>query len=238
MNPKLTFSSLLIALVSLIGAAYGQGGCDPDSLAKVLDSAKILGAGYHYSVKMENDIVKVSTTMMGEVDDKDYKINTILIAKRVMDYCGDKGITKVRVYYRDPLKPMFYISALVRSGDIKAFGSKLTSRDELLSSIDLVKKLEPRMKPLVVQTKSDIGLAVNMLNRRVDALAARNVDVNSLKSISQKISMMQLWNSPFNEMCDQIVNLQQKLGEVELAHPAPRNSPRPYYPGLIIRKAP
>lgn len=107
-----------------------------DDLVKVVEKAKILSPEYQVRASVGAGEAQISTYRNPKAGDKDCKIDAVLIAKEVMQ-ADPSGITRVIVRFYDTTNVSRFREVSVRQGDVKAFGSRQMSPDELLSSIDI-----------------------------------------------------------------------------------------------------
>lgn len=122
--------------VSIPGFSQSHKSMTPEAVAAALEKSEILGIHHSFAVETRDGNVKVVTPVIPQATNDDYKINAVLVAKKVAEIYG-RSIPKVKVVfvYKDGSGRRF--SAVVRDGDIKAFGSGLESKEQLLASIDL-----------------------------------------------------------------------------------------------------
>lgn len=83
----------------------------------------------------ENNEVSMATYAGIKADDKDLKIDAVMLAKSLTD--ADSDISKVRVSFYNTQRTSFR-SITVRNSDIKAFGTGLVDKDSLLRGLDVV----------------------------------------------------------------------------------------------------
>lgn len=104
-------------------------------VVNAIEAAHVFDQSTRLSVRISGDTVDVSTYRDEKENENDRKINAVLVAKAVIDSTGD-SIVRVNVYYygRD-LSSFQQVS--VSAGDVKAYGSGQTSREQLLSSLTL-----------------------------------------------------------------------------------------------------
>lgn len=129
----------IIAIVSLLASAPGALALTPLDVEKLVRREKILPAGAQITSRVEGTDVHISTVPDKNLVDQieKYKINAVFMAKAVMT--ADKNILRVVVRFYDKNETEQYTEITVRSADIKAFGSGLTTEDELLTSLQVEK---------------------------------------------------------------------------------------------------
>lgn len=129
-------SSLSAAI--LMSSAFTASACaaiSPENLSKAIEDAKILGPDYKITATFAGQEAVVSTYLnrASKDQEKDCKIDAVLIAKKVMELDSDKVRVKVRFYTFDQKS---YQELTVTAGDIAAFGSGSISQDKLLASLE------------------------------------------------------------------------------------------------------
>lgn len=100
----------------------------------LIEKSKIVGADAHVQARVGPGEVALSLYRNPKANDKDCKIDAILMAKALMD-AEPKTITKVKVRFYDPANRTSYREVNVGTGVVKAFGQGRVSTDELLSSV-------------------------------------------------------------------------------------------------------
>lgn len=106
-----------------------------NDIVTAIEAAHVFDQSTRLSVRVNGDTVDVSTYRDEKENENDRKINAVLVAKAVLDAAGE-SVVRVNVYYygRD-LSSFQQVS--VSAGDVKAYGSGQTSREQLLSSLTL-----------------------------------------------------------------------------------------------------
>lgn len=130
---------LCIIAISLFASAPGALALTPLDVEKLVRKEKILPAGAQITSRVEGTDVHISTVPDKNLVDQieKYKINAVFMAKAVMT--ADKNILRVVVRFYDKNETEQFTEITVRSADIKAFGSGLTTEDELLTSLQVEK---------------------------------------------------------------------------------------------------
>jgi len=99
-----------------------------------IDKAQVLPPGTSMSVAVNGKAVTIATYRNQLANERDCKIDAVLIAKTIMDLApSDVGSVTVDFYGRSDLSNYEEIS--LSAGDIKAFGSGAVRKEELLSSV-------------------------------------------------------------------------------------------------------
>ncbi len=211
------FQVIVLIELAVCSQALAAKVISEDALQGELEHARILGPGAHFKVSFHGDMAVVRTSRLPGATDSDYKINAVLIAKQTMDFCG-KQITKVRVIFSDPAQHN-EILALIRQGDIKAYGSKLESKDELLSSIDLVRRNNQELStgPVIINTPADVPPVMRQIHRHIDNLASRGVDVRAFQKMYDDLENLRK-TGKLGKVAGAVVELREKLAEQEQAY--------------------
>lgn len=89
------------------------------------------------SVKINQNELTIGTYRQPGVTDKDIKIDSVMITRKIMD--SDPDIARVKVRFYDPVNRRNYQLVDVRQSDIKAFREGLVDIDTLLTGIDIHK---------------------------------------------------------------------------------------------------
>lgn len=150
----------------------------------------MLGSHCQFKARYEEEenLVKVMTAKIPDATDKDYKINAVLVGREAMNICGSK-LAKVRVVFagEDGSAKV----ALIRAGDVKAFGSRLESEDVLLSSIDLEDRHPPSSgdfkRQEIESNPRSIMSALLRSRMEIRMLAARRVEVSKFKEMAVSV---------------------------------------------------
>lgn len=136
--PKLAFSFLLTCAMSLTSLQWAQAAATVSDITYAIQAAHILEPSTPFNVAVDGDKVRISTYRDSRENEKDRKINAVLMGRAVIQAAGD-AVSRVTVYfYGKDLSQYQEIS--VSSGDIKAFASGQTSQDQLLSALTLETK--------------------------------------------------------------------------------------------------
>jgi len=111
----------------------------PDDVTAAIEKAKILAPGIRVSVspsKEAKEELNITTFRNVKAEDKDCKIEAVLLAKAAMDL-GPIAVTRVQVYFYSSAMSGKYKKVTVTAGDVKAFGAGAMSQEQLLKSIDI-----------------------------------------------------------------------------------------------------
>lgn len=127
------FASILMALYPALAAI------SPDDVITAIEKAKILAPGIRVSVtqsKEAKEELNITTFRNVKAEDKDCKIEAVLMAKTAMDL-DPTSVTRVQVYFYSSAMTGKYKKVTVTAGDVKAFGAGAMSQEQLLKSIDI-----------------------------------------------------------------------------------------------------
>lgn len=124
-----TAMSMLLSSAAACFAAVSQ-----DEAAKAINKAAILAPGTDVKVRVGGDSVAVSTFRNKNANDKDTKIEALLIAKTIFDMQGNTA-SSVTTYFYNNMQPTQFRSVSVKTSDVKAFESGSMGQDELLKSL-------------------------------------------------------------------------------------------------------
>lgn len=126
-------AAILAGSTTLCYPAYAA---TPANLAKDIQDARVLAPGTRVRVRIDKDKALVSTFRNQKANDKDCKIEAVLIGKTIFDK-QENGVNSITVYFYDATNPSKYKSITVSKGDVAAFGTGQVSKSELLSSIQI-----------------------------------------------------------------------------------------------------
>lgn len=125
-----TAASLLLVQHPALAAASA------DQVTTAINKAKILAPGTQIKVRVQGEQASISTFKNERADDKDSKIDALLLGKTIFEMPGS-GITSIVVYFYNTRAMNEYRAVTIRAGDVKAFDSGAMGQDELLSSIEI-----------------------------------------------------------------------------------------------------
>lgn len=116
----------------LLPASAAITGAD---VVSAIDKSKILDASIRVNAQVTPGVVYVSTYKNPKANDKDCKIEAVLLAKTVMELDATVPRVEIRFYNQNALSKYKKIS--VSAGDVKAFASGTMSEEQLISSLVL-----------------------------------------------------------------------------------------------------
>ena len=142
---KVANITLALSLVLLQCSIPANAALSPADVANSIYKRDFLAPGTSVNVRIDKDQVFVSTYRHASSDEKDCKIDAILIARAAMDLAPNE-ISRVTSYFfgKDLSN---YQEVAVTAGDIKAFASGQSDNDQLLSSLTV--------KSVATQSASD-----------------------------------------------------------------------------------
>lgn len=130
----------LLSVATAISLSIFAGPClaavSADDIASSINKARVLAPGTQIRAKVQGEQALISTFRNERADDKDCKIEALLVGKTVFEIPGS-GITSCSVYFYNSKSPSEFKSVTIRSSDVKAFTSGQVGQDELLSSIEI-----------------------------------------------------------------------------------------------------
>jgi hypothetical protein len=133
---RASFLSIATAISFLIIQPPAMAAVTADQVTNAINKAKILAPGTQMKVRVQGEQASISTFRNERADDKDSKIDALLLGKTVFEIPGS-GITSIVVYFYSTRAANEYRAVTIRSGDVKAFDSGAMGQDELLSSIEI-----------------------------------------------------------------------------------------------------
>jgi hypothetical protein len=207
-------SCLLVVCPGVIAEPAQKFPSDQEISAR-LEKSNVLGTHCEFRAKMnvKDELLDVMTPMVKGATEKDHKINAVLVGKEAMQICGNK-LAKVRVIFRG--LDGSTAGALIRSGDVKAFGSRLESEDELLKSIDLVRRdampVAPEMGPPNNKRGLIVGLKIARL--RIFGLSKKGVGTTVFDELADSVKKS-LGAGDLEEAAKQLNELNHHLHDQE-----------------------
>jgi hypothetical protein len=135
-SSRANFLGVATAISLLLIQLPGHAAASPDQLTASIYKAKILAPGTQIKVKVQGEQALISTFRNERADDKDSKIDALLLGKTIFETPGS-GITSIVVYFYNSRAANEYKTVTIRTGDVKAFDAGQMSQDELLSSIEI-----------------------------------------------------------------------------------------------------
>jgi hypothetical protein len=132
MKVKLSVYGLLLALTLTPTPAWSVTAND---IISAIDKGKILAPSIRVNAQVRPDVVYISTYKNLKANDRDCKIEAVLLAKTVMDLAPEIPRVEVRFYEQTSLNRFKQIS--ISAGDVKAFASGSIKEDQLLNGLVL-----------------------------------------------------------------------------------------------------
>ncbi len=118
----------------VMAAAFNLTDAD---VVNALEKAKILAPSIRINARVSQDEVMVATYKNPKAEDKDCKIEAVLIAKEVMELAPGE-VPRVTVYFYSSSALSRYKQVAVTAGDVKAFATGSLSKEELMASIKVI----------------------------------------------------------------------------------------------------
>jgi hypothetical protein len=136
--PKFALPLVLACTISLNAMQSVSAAATVNDITDAIQAAHVLDSSTPFRVAVEGDKLRISTFRDPHENERDRKIDAVLMARAALQASGD-SISRVTVYfYGKDLSQ--YQEVSVSAGDIKAFASGQTSQDQLLSAITLESK--------------------------------------------------------------------------------------------------
>lgn len=132
MKAKISVYSLLLALTLSPTPAWSVTASD---IINAIDKGKVLAPSIRVNAQVRPDVVYISTYKNLKANDRDCKIEAVLLAKTVMDLAPEIPRVEVRFYDQTSLNRFKQIS--VSAGDVKAFAGGTIKEEQLLNGLVL-----------------------------------------------------------------------------------------------------
>lgn len=130
----------LLSVATAISLSVFGGSClaatSADDITSSIIKARVLSPGTQLKARVQGEQAMISTFRNERADDKDCKIEALLVGKTVFEIPGT-NITSVTTYFYNSKSPSEFKGVTIRSSDVKAFTSGQVGQDELLSSIEI-----------------------------------------------------------------------------------------------------
>ncbi len=132
------------AIASQLGIAASA--TTGEDIVRAIDKENTLGTSTRLNARVDGNTAKVSMYQDSRANDKDLKIDAVLISKTAMGI--DPGITRVIVYFFNTKDMSHYKQTTVTTGTVKAFASGSIGKDELIASLPLeeLENVDPNSK--------------------------------------------------------------------------------------------
>ena len=131
-------------LIALLAISLGLG-FPPATLAlsgadvvAAIDKAKVLDASIRVNAQVTPEVIYISTYKNPKANDRDCKIEAVLLAKTVIVLDNKVPRVEIRFYSQNALSRFKKIS--VSAGDVKAFAAGTMQEDQLLNSLVLAEE--------------------------------------------------------------------------------------------------
>ncbi|HNN62642.1 MAG TPA: hypothetical protein PKH78_06355 [Candidatus Obscuribacter sp.] len=133
-----------VGLIALLALSLGLG-IPPATLAlsgadvvAAIDKAKVLDASIRVNAQVTPEVIYISTYKNPKANDRDCKIEAVLLAKTVIVLDNKVPRVEIRFYSQNALSRFKKIS--VSAGDVKAFAAGTMQEDQLLNSLVLAEE--------------------------------------------------------------------------------------------------
>ncbi len=147
-----------------------------EDIVSLINKEHILAPGARLNAQVKGDMATVSTFRHVKADDKDLKIDAVLMSRAIMNL--DSSINRVIIYFFNNVNLTKYRQISVSTGDVKAFASGQVSKDDLLTSLPLESKQteDPNAK---VENAMQAGETVGVGHRLDSAIVGNEIDVST-----------------------------------------------------------
>lgn len=132
MKGNLSVFGLLLALTLTPAPAWSVTATD---IINAIDKGKVLAPSIRVNAQVRPDVVFISTYKNLKANDRDCKIEAVLLAKTVMDLAPEIPRVEVRFFEQTSLNRFKQIS--ISAGDVKAFASGSIKEEQLLNGLVL-----------------------------------------------------------------------------------------------------
>ncbi len=103
---------------------------------QAINNARVMAPGTQLKVNVSKGLATISTFRNEQANDKDTKIEALLVSKTLFDV-PKSDITNVSIYFYEARDPKQFKTITITKGDVAAFGAGQISQDELLTSLIL-----------------------------------------------------------------------------------------------------
>lgn len=187
-------ATLFVGAFSLTDILPAQAATS-SQLSKVIQNARILAPGTQVKVKIAKDKASISTFRNRKANDKDCKIEAVLIGKTIFEQESNQ-VNSITVYFYNSRNPSQYKSVSVTKGDVAAFGTGQVSKSELLSSIqikqggisDPATAIENQLMLTAASKRADVQIVMGADEINVTTSIARNAPQRELKYEALRIA--------------------------------------------------
>ncbi len=147
-----------------------------EDIVSLINKEHILAPGARLNAQVKGDVATVSTFRHVKANDKDLKIDAVLMSRAIMNL--DSSINRVIFYFFNNVDLTKYRQISVSTGDVKAFASGQVSKDDLLTSLPLEFKQteDPNAK---VENAMHAGETVGVGHRLDSAIVGNEIDVST-----------------------------------------------------------
>jgi len=164
-------------------------------VVNAIEKAKILAPSIRLNARVSQDEVMVATYKNPKAEDKDCKIEAVLIAKEVMDLAPGV-VPRVTVYFYSSSTLNNFKQVEVTAGDVKAFATGSLSKDELMASIrvkdgaiaDPRARIEEHLQESVSHRKAKIATTIKGEDVFVTTALDRNLSERAVKFDAVKMA--------------------------------------------------
>ncbi len=189
----------------------------------LLEKAHVLAPTIRMNARISGSEAEIATYQNPKANINDCKIEAVLITKTLLDASPDQ-ISRVTVYFYNGSSLSTYKSVSVSAGDIKAFGSGVFSKEELLKS--LVVKEDTLLDP---SKRVASYLSEGRFNRpkKVNTVLRDNqVEISTALDASVSERLLKLEALKLAEQAMEAVPVEYKLARVIFVDSSPAREDR------------
>jgi len=166
------------AALSLFIPLCAAAAVAPQDIQAAIEDAHVLPAGTRMTVAVNNGPVVIST-YRATTDDKDNKIDAVLMARAAMRL-SPETITRVTIYFYSGADLTHYKEVTLSTGDLSGFGAGDLNKEQLLSSVNLI------------DHKSQDAVSLSNFIKATEASHVRRYEVSSTDSKGRVVVKTQL----------------------------------------------
>ncbi len=207
----MALSLLALLVVSAFLCCPALAALTGQSAVQAIRDAQVLAPSIGIQAVVRGQEVIVTTYSHPKATGQDLKIDAMLITKALMD-AQTEGLVRVKVFFYGGPGSTKFRQAVVRTSDVQAFGSRLVSQEDLLSSIELIEG-DTRQKEGILDGiyKAD---RIKLLSR-IEHLSELGVGVSDQRAELKAIEDLVRANADKDNIVLAMNELIAKLNELE-----------------------
>ncbi len=129
---------VIAVVLGIAGTLPAESKLSSEQVSQIVEESKVLGSDTRVRVEIndsEHEAV-ITTIRNPKATDRDCKIDSVLIAKKIFD-ADPQGLARVRVVFYDYNNTNNYKQVVVHEADVKAFALHVINQDTLLAGLDM-----------------------------------------------------------------------------------------------------